>query len=100
MAVLSVTYDLHDSDSADYTELHDTLRAFPAWCHVCESTWLIQADLTPIQAHRHLSRFLRSKDRVFITPVIVDWGWAEQGLPERMVGWLRRHLGSKDGILV
>ena len=34
-----------------------------------------------------------------ITPVVDGWGWAAQGLPERMVGWLRRHLGSERSVL-
>jgi hypothetical protein len=92
MAFLNITYDLHDSDSSAYDELYGAIQAFPAWCHVCESTWLIRANLTPIQARLYLSRFLRAKDKLFITPVIAGEGWATQGLSETMVHWLQRHL--------
>jgi hypothetical protein len=96
MALLNITYDLHDSDSSAYDELYKAIQAFPAWCHVCESTWLIQANVTPIQARHYFSCFLRAKDKLFITPVIAGDGWATQGLSPTMVKWLQRQLGSES----
>jgi hypothetical protein len=97
MAFLSITYDLHDSDSSDYDGLYRAIRAFPAFCHVCESTWLVKTTITPIQARHYLSRFVTGKDKLFITPVIAGEGWSTQGLTETMVKWLQRHLGSESG---
>jgi hypothetical protein len=56
--------------------------------------------MTPIQARHYFARSLHSKDKLFITPVVDGWGWAEQGLPDRMVAWLHRHLGSEKAVLV
>src|SRR5438552_4102096 len=88
MAVLAVDYDLRERGPQDYPDLIAALKRFASWCHVLQSSWLVETDATPQQVGEYLKPYLGSTDRLFVKPVVLSASWS-QGLPKDVLNWLQ-----------
>lgn len=65
MATLLVGYDLN-KPGQQYSALIDKLKALPNWWHGLDSTWIVQAPMTPAQLRDHLSPYLDRSDELLV----------------------------------
>lgn len=61
-----VTYDLVKPET-DYEDLISAIKAYPDWCHVQKSVWLISSDDGCDVIRDNLRRFMDSDDRIFVS---------------------------------
>ncbi len=92
MAILCVSYDLYKEPGRAYDKLITVIKSFNSWCHPVESTWYVDTSLSPADLLAQLKPQLHSKDKIIITPVTVNGGWATQGLSEDVLVWIKQRL--------
>lgn len=91
MATLLIGYDLN-RPGQNYPELFDAIKALgTTWWHHLDSTWIVVANLTPVQVRDRLGRHLDAGDELLVMDVSGDAA-AWKGFDERGSQWLRDNL--------
>jgi len=75
--VYLVTYDLKSPyDTAeDYQRVIDALKsAYPSWCHLEKSVWIIVTPESATDVRDNLKAFLNSTDILFVGRLQGNWG--------------------------
>lgn len=82
MAALMIDYDLNQPGQ-DYAALHEAIMKLSGYWHLLQSTWVVQADLTPVQVRDYLLSFVDASSKLFVVDVshssAVWVGLGEQG---------------------
>lgn len=73
MAIFMVGYDLHEGE--DYKDLEDAIKAYGAWWHHLDSTWLIKTENTARQIKNNLKQHLKAGDEL----LVMRYGKTESG---------------------
>lgn len=97
MPVLSISYDLHKEPSRAYALLEARLKQFKMYCRPTESSWFIYTAsvVSPQKVYDYLKPVLQVKDKIVITPVLINSGFWTQGLSAADLNWLRAALTVK-----
>ena len=90
MAMLMVGYDLN-RPGQNYPELIEKLRSFGTFWHHLDSTWLVEAELTPMQLVTQLQPFIDSTDELLVIDVTSDTA-AWVGFSQKGSDWLTQNL--------
>jgi hypothetical protein len=74
MNVYVIGYDLNSPRGADdCANLTNAIKAFAAWWHHLDSTWIVRTNLTAIQVCDYLKPFLDSGDELLVIRVGPEW---------------------------
>src|SRR5215831_2664952 len=72
-----IAYDLkspNDTES-DYERVIQGLKsAYPVWCHLEKSVWIIQADASAAEVRDTIKKLLYSSDVLFVAALQKNWG--------------------------
>lgn len=86
-----VTYDLvapNDRDE-DYDRVIGAIKAaFPNWCHIEKSVWLINTGLNVSAVRQRLKPYLHSDDVLFVARL--TGSWASRNLGEARTSWIKK----------
>ena len=87
MAALLIGYDLNKEKN--YEELFAGIKSLGAsWWHHLDSTWLVKADMTAVQARNALKPHIDADDELLVIDVSGDArAWA--GFNDRGSKWLK-----------
>ena len=86
-----VAYDLISphGTSDDYQRVIAGLKsAYPRWCHLEKSVWIITVDQDAAQVRDHVKTLLFPTDRLFVGRLSGNWGGFNMG-PDR-ANWLKQ----------
>jgi hypothetical protein len=85
-----VAYDLktpHDTKE-NYELIIGAIKSeFRAWCHIEQSVWLVDTDLTSVAVRDNLKGHLHALDVLFVAPL--RGGWASWNFGEERNDWLK-----------
>ena len=88
-----VTYDLkspHDT-AEDYQRVIDALKsAYPTWCHLEKSVWIIVTPESATDVRDNLTAFLNSTDVLFVGRLQGNWG--SYNLGSERTDWLKSRI--------
>lgn len=89
MAIYTVSYELKNHDSMDYSKLREAIESYGDVCRPLASTWLIRTNETALDIYNRLRRFIHEDDRILVMLSIVPgcFGWLEQDVCD----WLDAH---------
>lgn len=91
MNTLLVAYDLN-KPGKNYSELIDAIKGLGSgWWHHLDSTWLVKADLTPVEARNRLATFIDSDDELLVINV-TNRAAAWRGFNDRGSKWIKDNL--------
>ena len=82
-----ISYDLRRD--RNYDELYDTLKSYPKWARIVESTWAVVTSKTAVQIRDHLMRVLDDDDRVFVVKSGTEAAWRNVRCSNK---WLKENL--------
>ena len=92
MAVLCISYDLVENEGPHYSALIAAIKNVP-YCHVVESTWLIDTTSSPKEVVEELTKYLNPDDEVIV--LVVQPGiWWSHGLSLAKRTWLNYWLSG------
>jgi hypothetical protein len=77
-----ITYDLKSpNDTAeDYERVIEGLKlAYPTWCHVEKSVWLVATEQDPSEIRDSIKTLLRPSDILFVARLSRNWALWEMG---------------------
>jgi len=72
-----ITYDLKSPNDAegDYERVIEGLKsAFPAWCHLEKSVWLVHTDRSATEVRDSIKTLLNNSDVLFVARLRGNWG--------------------------
>ena len=69
-----VSYDLR-APGRNYDALYVSLKSFPAWAQISESTWAIHSESNSEGIREHLKRNIDSNDRLFVARLTGEAAW-------------------------
>lgn len=73
MTSYQISYDLQ-SPGQDYEDLHDAIKSLGDYCHILESTWLVEAsDTSASDIRDELKKHIDSNDRLIVTRPRSGW---------------------------
>jgi hypothetical protein len=90
-----VGYELHGRrPRSDYDQLARVIKGISGvWCHLPESKWLIETELSTQTVAERLAPLTCVGDQIFVTRIYSDW--YSYSLSEEQLNWLRaRNFGS------
>ncbi len=84
---------------SDYTRLGDAIKSISGtWCHIAESKYLVETELSPAQVAGRLAPFTNVGDPLFVSRICSDW--CAYSLTQEQLTWLRaRNFGSLADLL-
>ena len=88
MSTLLVTYDLH-KQGQNYECLIKKLKAYPGWCHLQQSVWLITTNNTCVQVRDNLNSCLDSNDKLFVAKLQGEAAWS--GYSDQISKWIKEN---------
>lgn len=87
MAILCVSYDLHQASEEDYKPLIKHLKTnYKTWWHHLGSTWFIKTDKSTEEVLKACVTSLTGKGSIIVFEV--GNTWAASGLKDRAYQWL------------
>ena len=87
MSTMLVTYDLK-KPGQDYSDLLKEIKSF-AWARLSESSYAVDADLSPKQLYDRLAPYLDTNDQLYVIGLHRPfWGYG----PKAVNDWLERYL--------
>ena len=90
MATLMIGYDLNKSGK-DYSGLIKEIKDnFGTWWHHLDSTWLVVADLTPVQVRDLLRPHIDNDDELLVATISAPAAWV--GFNDNGSTWLKDNL--------
>lgn len=84
-----ITYDL-DKPGKDYESLINRIKEYPAWAHICESSWCVRSSNSSKDIRDTLSPYLDDNDKLFVGKLTGEAAW--QGLSKELTNWLHDNL--------
>lgn len=84
-----ITYDL-DKPGKDYKSLINMIKKYPAWAHICDSSWCVRTANSSKDIRDTLSPYLDDNDKLFVGKLTGEAAW--YGLSEKLTDWLRDNL--------
>ncbi|MGA2905457.1 MAG: hypothetical protein ABSD98_16650 [Candidatus Korobacteraceae bacterium] len=88
--VYLVAYDLktpHDTKE-NYDSIIGAIKSeFRAWCHIEQSVWLVDAEITSVALRDRLKEYLHAGDVLFVARL--QRGWASWNFGEKRNDWLK-----------
>lgn len=89
MKTYLVTYDL-DNPGQNYSILIKKLKSYPAWAHICASSWTICTFDSAETVRDNLVTVLDNNDKLFVGKLSGEAAWF--GLSKDVSGWLHDNL--------
>ena len=91
MANILIGYDLN-KQGQDYAKLIAKIKVLGSdWWHCLDSTWIVKAELTAVQARDALLPFIDSNDEIFVVEISGEpAAWA--GFDNECSEWLKANL--------
>jgi hypothetical protein len=90
MKTLLVGYDLN-KPGQNYADLEAKIKSCGAWWHNLDSTWLIRANMTPVELREALKPYLDASDELLVIDVTADAA-AWTGFSKQASQWILDHL--------
>lgn len=90
MALYQISYDLRKQ--RNYEALFECIKAYGAWCHALESTWVISTSQSAAQVRDNLRLAMDGDDGLLVTRLSGEAAW--YGLSETISTWLKAQLAS------
>jgi hypothetical protein len=90
VSTIQINYDLRQP-TRDYQPVYDYIKAFPGWCRLLKSCWLVRTSKTAGEVRDDLKRLVDSNDEVATFDVTGD-SWATNWSDERTT-WLHNNMG-------
>lgn len=69
-----IDYDLC-SPSRNYNSLYDTIKSFPCYAKITESTWFVKTNLNGEQIRDKLLSKIDTNDRIFVGALAREAAW-------------------------
>lgn len=70
MAVYNITYDLNNEISRrDHTSIRKAIQGFPSWRKICDSSYLVDTDMSAEEVFAILSPYVDHDDNVMVLPI-------------------------------
>lgn len=89
MAIYSISYDLHNKDSKNYSNLYQAIQSYGDYCRPLESTWLISTTDNASEITRNLMRFICPDDKFLVILSVVPN--CDGCIAPEIQNWLRAH---------
>lgn len=89
MAVLCVSYDLHEASENDYKSLIEHLKTYGTWWHHLESTWFIETERSVTEVLKSCKPHIPKDGSI----IVFELGnrWAASGFKDRAYKWLKNN---------
>ncbi|MCW3781359.1 hypothetical protein [Defluviimonas salinarum] len=88
MSTLMVTYDLLNQGQ-NYDCLIKKIKAYPGWCHLQQSVWLISTSNNCVQVRDNLSSCLDANDKLFVAKLQGEAAW--RGHSGEITKWIKEN---------
>jgi hypothetical protein len=95
-----IAYEIKGYRSAfHYQRLGEAIKGISgSWCHIPESKWLVETDLSTKAVSEHLAPLTQVGDPLFVTRLHRDW--SGYSLTQQQISWLNgRDFGSSTDLL-
>lgn len=69
-----VIYDLC-APGRNYDKLYESIKSYPKWAHITESTWFIKTDESCSSIRNKLMNCLDKNDRLFVAELTGEAAW-------------------------
>lgn len=70
-----------------YHQIADAIKGISGtWCHIAESKWLVETELSTSQVAEIIAPFTVVGDKIFVTRIHRDW--SAYGLTQEQITWL------------
>lgn len=87
-----VSYELQQAygirrPAFQYHRIAEEIRSIGPWCHIPESKWLVETQLTTQQVADQIAPLTAQGDTIFVTRIYKDW--YSYGLTDDQLSWMR-----------
>ena len=70
-----------------YRQIAEVVKSIGPWCHIPESKWLVETELSTEQVAERIAPFTAVGDTIFVTRIYKDW--YSYGLTTEQLNWMR-----------
>jgi hypothetical protein len=70
-----------------YHQIAEAIKSIGPWCHIPESKWLVDTELTTQQVAQRIALLTAPGDTIFVTRIYNDW--YSYGLTDEHLNWMR-----------
>lgn len=71
----------------EYRQIAEAIKSIGPWCHIPESKWLIETELSTQQVAERIAPLTAVGDTIFVTRIYKDW--YSYGLTDEQLNWMR-----------
>lgn len=70
-----ISYDLADSEQADYTKVIEAIKKYGTWAHITKSTWGIKTTKSASEIRDQFLKLMPEDSRIFVIKSGVEAAW-------------------------